>query len=240
MKWSIIIFCYNEAGNLKNTVTRCHQLVSSISTAFEVLIVNDGSTDHTQQVCNELALIYPEVKIITHSINLGIGPALKTGYHNARFDYVCAIPGDGQFDPVELKGVKPFDVNTFYSFYRQKNDYNLYRKALTFTNKYYNQLLLGISLYDVNWIKVYRKEQLVFTNIQLNSSILESEICAKLIKAGCIPIQLPSVYRARLEGEPKGGSWKTLRAAIVETWPLFRAVRKFKIQIGELNKAVSA
>jgi glycosyltransferase involved in cell wall biosynthesis len=239
LNWSIIIFCYNEAGSLADTVTRCHDFLRLSASAFEIIIVNDGSIDKTRHVCDALTETYNSVKVINHATNLGIGAALKTGYRKARFQYVCAVPGDGQFDPRELTLVKPFELDVFYSFYRKKNDYNLYRKGLTVFNKLYNRLLLGINLQDVNWIKVYRREQLNFVDIQLNSSILESEICAKLIKSGSVAIEIPSVYQKRTSGEPKGGSWKTLKKAISETWLLFWAVKNFKTQIREVAGTVS-
>ncbi len=227
MRWSLIIFCYNEGGNLADTASRCVSFLQQAATEFEVIIVNDGSTDNTAQVCAAMEVKYSGVKVIHHATNMGIGMALQTGYQSAAYDYVCAVPGDGQFDPFELAIVKPFGADTFYSFYRPKIDYNMYRKSLTVVNRLYNRFLLGIEMRDVNWIKVYRREQLLFADIQLNSSILESEICAKLIKCGARVTEIASVYKKRVAGEPKGGSWKTLKKAAGETWLLYRTVKKF-------------
>ncbi len=201
-----------------------------MATAFEIIVVDDGSTDDTQSVLRSLSATIP-MQIITHPVNKGIGIALRTGYKAAGMEYVCAIPGDGQFDVKELLQVRPFAIGTFYSFFRPETDYNLYRKFLSSANKRFNQVLLGIRLRDVNWIKVYRKDQLNFTDLRTGSSIVESEICAKLIKAGCQPVELPSVYHKRQGGISKGGSWTTLRRVLRELILLTRIVHSFHTKL---------
>jgi glycosyltransferase involved in cell wall biosynthesis len=228
LSFSIIIFCYNEQENISSVFDEVLSFLRSQSTDFEIIIVNDGSTDNTAVVCEQLKNTYSFVKLITHSANLGIGMALSNGYRHATKEYVCAIPGDGQFRVNELLQLKPFDASTYYSFYRTETNYNIYRKVLTWLNRLFNQHFLGLYLRDVNWIKVYRKEQIDRCKIELTSSLVESEICAKLYKLGVRPTEIPSSYLPRNGGVPKGGNWKTLRKAIIETIPLWWVVTKFK------------
>jgi len=198
------------------------------NSSSEVIIVNDGSTDSTAAICEELAVRYPAIKLIHHPVNKGIGSALKSGYLIAAREYVCAIPGDGQFDINELKQITPFDNSRYYSFYRKRTNYNLYRRTLTWLNRIFNQHVLGIYLRDVNWVKVYRNEQLKMVNFELGSSLIESEICAKLYKCGILPVEIPSRYLHRNTGSAKGGSWKTLRMAIRDTLKLWYIILSFK------------
>jgi hypothetical protein len=86
--------------------------------------------------------------------------------------------------------------------------------------------VLGISLRDVNWIKVYSKEQIEFASPQLTSSILESEICAKLMRAGAMAIELPSIYHPRVAGKPKGGGLRTVIKALKEIYMLYKVTRE--------------
>jgi glycosyltransferase involved in cell wall biosynthesis len=225
---SIIIFCYNEAVTIGQLVKQCFEIAPQLSEAFEIIVVDDASEDATPAILEQLLKTNTGLKVITHPVNQGIGGALRTGYATATKEYVCAIPGDGQFDPHELLQIRPFGVNFFYSFYRPKTGYNMYRSFLTVSNKMFNLFFLGMRLKDVNWIKVYRKSQLDYVDIQMKSSIVESEICAKLIKSGCRPIELPSVYYERKGGEPKGGNWKTLRKLMMEMFSLAWVVYKFR------------
>ena len=223
MTISIIIFCYNERDNVGQVISSSVELANKLSTAYEIIVVDDGSTDGSQEMLEQCS----SIKYIPHKKNKGIGAALRMGYQAASLEYVCAVPGDGQFDLSELLAIRPFECNRFYSFYRLVTTYGIYRKALTKINKWFNKFILGIDLKDVNWIKVYRKEQLDFVNPELHSSIVESEICCKLIKSGSLPIELPSVYHERKNGQAKGGKWFTLVKAIKEIFSLYIVTRRF-------------
>jgi glycosyltransferase involved in cell wall biosynthesis len=229
MEVSIIIFCYNEAQSVATVVGRTisSMAASNIITDYEIIVVNDGSTDGTFEIIESIARSNQKVRCIHHARNMGIGMALRSGYEAASLDYVCAIPGDGQFDTAELAGIKPFDNKVFYSFFREETKYGPYRCMLTLFNKTFNTVFLGLHIRDVNWIKVYRKEQLLFADPQMKSSLIESEISAKLIKAGARCIELPSIYQPRRFDEEKGGSWKTLKKALSEMWWLYFVVGAF-------------
>jgi hypothetical protein len=73
-------------------------------------------------------------------------------------------------------------------------------------------------LQDVNWVKVYKRIHLQEMRLVLRTSLVESEICAKLIRAGIKPIEIPSVYLKRLSGESKATGLKPLVRAGLETF----------------------
>lgn len=229
MNLSIIIFGYNEKGTLQSVVNGAIHFLQSFANQYEVIIVDDGSTDGSLLIAEQLKNENPQtIKVIAHRTNKGIGMALRTGYSAASKEYVCAIPADGQFEIELLKLVEPFSNNTYYSFYRKKTRYSFYREALSTSNRLLNQHILGIFLRDVNWIKVYRLTQLQKVKPQLTSSIIESEICAKLYKCGALPVEIPSNYLQRTYGVSKGGGIKTILRALSETGKLFWAVSRFQ------------
>jgi glycosyltransferase involved in cell wall biosynthesis len=211
MEWSVIVFCYNEAPSIRRVVSQAVALLEDRGADYEIILVNDGSTDDTAAVCRELSAQYPFFRSIA-----------------AKKKYICAIPGDGQFNIELLREIPPFEENVFYSFYRKKTNYNYYRSVLTWGNRTFNSLLLGVNLRDVNWIKVYTRDQLALASLKLSSSLIETEICAKLIHLNIKPIELQSDYLARSSGTPKGGSLKTLLQALKETIKLVGEVKKFK------------
>lgn len=98
MKKLIIIPAYNEESNIEKTVTA----IQENAQGFDYVIINDCSTDHTRQICEDKGY-----NIVNLPINLGIGGAVQTGYKYAlRHDYDVAVQvdGDGQHDP-EFLGV---------------------------------------------------------------------------------------------------------------------------------------
>jgi glycosyltransferase involved in cell wall biosynthesis len=221
MNWSIVIFAFNEGDNLAGTIGRCAEFLTAHAENFEMILVDDGSTDSTREVCQRLRGEHGTLRVIRQPVNMGIGHALRTGYETAHYEYVCAIPGDGQFDPSELAAVPPFGPMEFYSFYRGEQNYTPYRQLLSNMNRWLNRLLLGLRMKDVNWIKVYRSEQLRLAAPRLTSSVIESEICGRLVQVGVQPVELPSVYYERAHGEAKGGRWKTVRQVLAEVPRLY-------------------
>lgn len=227
MNISVIIFSYNEDRNIASVIKKTDTFLSSFSSEYEIIVVDDGSTDSTKEILHDY-INNSKITIYTHAKNIGIGEALQTGYNVAKLEYVCAIPGDGQFDINELENVKPFDNSVYYSFYRTITNYNLYRSILTWFNRLFNQHVLGIYIRDVNWVKVYRLDQLKIVKPVLRSSLVESEICSKFYKIGVMPIEIPSKYLTRQFGIAKGGNWKTLSKAISDVWKLYWIVKNFK------------
>lgn len=228
MRFSIIIFCFNEVGNLRKVVADVLEILARMASQYEVILVNDGSTDGTDALCNELAARHECIRAVHHPTNMGIGEALRTGYREAGHDYICAIPGDGQFRITDLLQLSPFDPDRFVAYYRHDTGYNNYRRTLTWLNRAFNQHALGVFLRDVNWVKVYRREHLEMTRPELRSSLIETEITAKLAKCNVYPLEIPTTYLQRDYGSAKGGSWRTLRKAIAEIFSLWRLLSRFR------------
>jgi dolichol-phosphate mannosyltransferase len=228
--WSIPIFSYNEGENLPKLLPKIWETMQHTSLPWEVILVDDGSKDNTENIAKEYAQ-HSNFRYIKHPTNYGIGRTLKDGYEAAQYSNVCAVPGDGQFDMNELipylKNGIP--VKGFVSFYRIENtQYSLFRNILSLFNKKVNQLLFGFSLRDVNWIKIYPNEQVKKFNLEINSSLVESEICIKLVKSGYKPIEVTSKYLPRLAGVSKGASFKIVRQAILDLITLFNVIQRFK------------
>ncbi len=206
--------CYNELGSLEKTVSAIDSFLSTRSKNFEILIVDDGSTDGSKDLCAKLTLNNSNIKVIYHPINAGIGETLRDIHFNASKKWVANVPADGQFDVTMLDGVE-LQENQFVCYFRKENlVYNTRRNYLSFLNKAVNKYLLGISVLDINWVKIYPTSFFKKQKITLRSSLVESENVFFLLKHQYEMIELPSKYLPREAGASKGASFKVIKKAI--------------------------
>jgi glycosyltransferase involved in cell wall biosynthesis len=227
--WSIIIFLYNEQGNVERAIQGVEEVMHAIAPGnFEIIVVNDGSTDQSEEIILKTIQDKAYFNYQKHESNKGIGISLRRGYALAKNEHVCAVPGDCQFNFKELMLCPSFNEKQFVSFYRRRTGYNLYRMFLNHFNRFVNRLFLGLKMNDVNWIKVYKKSQLDHLNLEVESSLVESEICAKLFIRDINCIEMESEYLDRLQDESKGGALKTVKQAASDLVKLIRVINKFK------------
>ncbi len=228
--WSLIVFGLNEAQTLPSVVEACLSLRSSWpGQDLEIIIVNDGSTDATPTVAAQLASQHKEVRVVTHATNKGIGEALRSGYAAANNDWVCAVPADGQFDIGELKPFGSLPTLTFLSLYRAENPhYNWFRKLLSRVNRSLNRMGAGITLRDVNWIKVYPLEGLRQLQLECRTLLVESEICGKLLAMGYAVKEVPSKYLPRTQGTTHVTRLPLLLHTLGESLRMIRSIRRFR------------
>ncbi len=206
--------CYNEVDSLEKTVSAINLFLASRSNNFEILIVDDGSTDGSKELCAKLTDNNSNIKIIYHSVNLGIGETLRDIHFNASKNWVANVPADGQFDINMFEGLE-LQNNQFVCYFRKENlVYNTRRNYLSFLNKAVNKYFLGISVLDINWVKIYPTSFFKKQKITLRSSLVESENVFFLLKHNYEMIELPSKYLPREAGSSKGASLKVIKKAI--------------------------
>lgn len=102
LQLSVILPAYNESANLKELVPDLLGILASFSEAFEVLVVDDGSTDGTADLIRDLGRSDPSVRLIRLRRNRGKSAALKVGLERARGDIIVLMDADGQDDPKEM------------------------------------------------------------------------------------------------------------------------------------------
>jgi glycosyltransferase involved in cell wall biosynthesis len=93
---------YNDWATIASQVVLLARVLRELSDDWEVIVVDDGSADHTAEVLRELQKLVPELRIVTHERNRGYGGALRSGFEAARKDWIFYTDGDAQYDVAEL------------------------------------------------------------------------------------------------------------------------------------------
>ncbi|MBS3965193.1 MAG: glycosyltransferase family 2 protein [Methylomonas sp.] len=101
MSVSVVVPVHNEAGNVEDLMAEIHQALVGQST-YEMIFVDDGSTDDTLPILKQNLPTYPALRILTHRQACGQSRAIHTGVVAARFDWVATLDGDGQNDPTDI------------------------------------------------------------------------------------------------------------------------------------------
>ncbi|HUV67520.1 MAG TPA: glycosyltransferase family 2 protein, partial [Sedimentisphaerales bacterium] len=120
---SVFFPCYNEQGNVGRTVENALRVMEKLDADFEIVIVDDGSSDDTGRIADEIAGRDNRVKVVHHERNLGYGAALQSGFAAATKDLVFYTDGDGQFDMNEMPPLLPlmerWDIVSCYRLNRR-------------------------------------------------------------------------------------------------------------------------
>ena len=183
-KLSISAFfpAYNDAGTIASMVVTTLLTLRELSDDYEVLVINDGSKDHTAQVLDELARVYPnEVRIIHHPQNRGYGGALRSGFANASKEWIFYTDGDAQYDPREIKLLAALvrdDIDFVNGWKLERHD-PLHRIVIGRLYQYIVKLSFSLRLKDVDCdFRLMRRR--VFDRVALESE--SGVICVELMK----------------------------------------------------------
>ncbi|HET7041769.1 MAG TPA: glycosyltransferase family 2 protein, partial [Gemmatimonadales bacterium] len=155
---SVLIPAKDEAENLPELVRQCEAALGPAGFGFEVIIIDDGSTDDSERVLTALMAAHPWLRSVRHRRQRGIADALRSGGLEARGDVLVFYPGDLQYLPEDIpRLVAPIlsgeaDIVT-------GTKQGKYEKA--FVSTVYNTLcrwLFGVRVTDLNSVKAYRRE----------------------------------------------------------------------------------
>jgi len=202
--FSISVFfpVYNDEKTIPKLISTIVPILKRVSNDYEIILVNDCSTDNSGKVIERLAKKYKKIKVIHHKQNKGYGGALKTGFSNAKKEWVFYTDGDGQYDVRELKKIIPLmDHADVVNGYKIKRSDSYSRKFFGALYKYLVNFLFGLRMKDVDCDFRLMKRK-VFNGIKLesNSGFMVAEMMSKIQKNGFKIKEVPVHHYSRLEG----------------------------------------
>jgi glycosyltransferase involved in cell wall biosynthesis len=205
---TIVMPAYNEAETIREIVAA---VLAVPIASRELVIVDDGSKDGTRDILsNEIAKL-DGVRVILHEKNQGKGAALRTGFREARGDYVCVQDADMEYDPREIpRLLEPLILDLADVVYGSRFLGGPHR-VLYYWHSVGNQLLTTASniVTDLNLTdmetcyKAFRRSVIAQVDIQEDRFGFEPEVTAKVARLGARVYEVPISYRGRTYAQGK-------------------------------------
>ena len=226
---SVFYPCYNDAGTIGKMVDDAFEILPSIASDYEVIVINDASTDNSRQILTELENRYPSpiFRVIDHSTNRDYGGALQSGFSNCKKDFVFYTDGDAQYDVKEIVKLIPLMKDGIGLVTGHKSERNdaWYRWLIGILYRKIVRICFSLSVTDVDCdFRLIRRS--VLHNVQLETT--SGAICIELLKKIQISdfriIQVTVSHFSRTYGESQcfkpAKIWKMLKAIPVLWWKL--------------------
>jgi len=216
---TVAVMAYNEAASLTVVVD---EILASLARlppgAHEVLIIDDGSNDGTDALADNIARMQPSVRVLHHKPNLGLGGVYRTGFTQARGDYLSFFPADGQF-PAQI-------IETFYASmpqqdlilgYIPRDDAGLVAKSLSLAEKILYRGLFGPM---PRFQGVFMLRRSLLDEITLHTTGrgwgVVMEMVLKIHRGGYRVISTLTPFRPRMAGNSKVNNLRSIWANLVQ------------------------
>lgn len=204
---TVAIPAFNEEETLEKVANEAISAMKKITSDYELLLVNDGSTDQTAQIMEKLAQKDRHIKIIHHQKNQGFSGAITTCLKNGSKDLIFLGPADGQFAFSKLvdfvKAIEGYDVVLGY---RIKNAEPIYRQIQSKVYHLLARIFFGINFKEITTVTLWRKKALDELEVRVDprSNTALIDFTYQAIQKGYKFNHIPIVWHRRLGGKAKG------------------------------------
>ena len=226
---SLVLPMYNEKDYLVKTVQTAGSILGGMTDNYEIIIVDDASTDGSGTMADSLACLNNRIKVIHHGRNRKLGGALKTGFYKAVKDIIVYTDIDLPFDLSRLKDlillVNEFDI---IKGYRSGKRESLLR---SFYSKAYNLLInfvFHVKFRDINFsLKIFKRSALNELELKSEGSFIDAEFMVKAANLGYSIKEVELEYTPRTYGISRLSSPGVIFKIIYEMLKLFPEVRGY-------------
>lgn len=219
---SIFFPFWNEEANITDVVTKAKKVADQVAEKWEILMIDDGSTDKTLEIAKTLVKDDKRMRIISHQPNRGYGASLKEGFSNSKYEYIVFTDGDGQFDFSEItKFIAPIQHADMVIGYRKKRrDHKIFKRLLLMNLlKIWDYFLFGFYFKDIDCgFKMFTKHALMqLMPLRSEGAMVTTEILAKATRKKLTIEQVGVEHYHRKHGTETGSNMAVVIRAIVES-----------------------
>jgi glycosyltransferase involved in cell wall biosynthesis len=221
---SIVIPVFNEGENVRELVARIDAAMTPTARPFELILVDDGSTDDSRAVLEELGRDRSWLRPLLLIRNYGQSTALQAGFDHARGELVVTLDGDLQNEPAEIPRLlelldRDRSIDVISGWRKQRQDRTWSRKVPSWIANRLISAVTGVRLHDYGCaLKVYRRSTLA--NVKLYGE-LHRFIPALAVEAGARLLEVPVLHHPRTRGSSKYGIDRVFRVLLDLLWVTF-------------------
>jgi glycosyltransferase involved in cell wall biosynthesis len=221
---SFVLPAYNEEANVTEAIRRARDVAHRLCSAYEIIVVDDGSTDGTAARIADAAGDHEDVVLLRHPRNRGYGEALRTGFRAAGHELVFFTDSDNQFDLGELELFLPWiDRCDVVCGYRMNRQDRWSRRVIGKSWNYLVRALFYVPVRDIDCaFKLFQRKVFEDLDIESVGAMVNTELMVKLGRSGAGVVEIGVTHYPRTAGTARGASVKVVTRAFLELARMYR------------------
>lgn len=229
---SIFFPFWNEEENIESVVKKGIDVANRVASRWEIIIVDDGSSDNTLQKARKLADLDKRISVVSHIPNRGYGAALKEGLSHSKYKYVVFTDGDGQFDFSEVTEfvgyIEKFDMVIGY---RKKRQDNHIRHILMYLLKIWDFVFFTFYFKDIDCgFKMFKKTTIdQIMPLRSEGAMITTEILAKAKRKKLKIKEVKVNHYPREHGAQSGANIQVVVRAVLESLILWLDIHNGRV-----------
>lgn len=236
---SVVVPVKNEQDNIERLIREIVAALSTVAT-FEIIYVNDGSTDSTQSRLDELKREFPLLRTIRHRTACGQSRAVTSGVQAARYEWIATLDGDGQNDPADIpvllaalaEPAQPVNLELLAGWRARRNDTFVRRLSSRIANGVRSRMLKDNTPDTGCGLKLFARESFLALP---NFDHMHRFLPALILRNGGAVVSVPVRHRPRDRGTSKYGVHNRLWVGIVDLFGVAWLQRRVRLPVIEAD-----
>lgn len=209
---TVVMPALNEEKNIQAAIHNTLNAMADFNINGELIIINDGSIDKTEELVIDIIKKDGRIKLIKHDTPQGIGASFWDGMDNADGNIIVMLPGDNENDPCEI--FRYYDllehVDIVIPFVFNKETRSLFRNTLSFVYRFIINTTFLVNFNYTNGTVLYRKSSLKELAYRSNGFFFQTDILIRSVKQGYLFAEVPYSLGSRKDGISKAVSFPSL------------------------------
>jgi glycosyltransferase involved in cell wall biosynthesis len=203
---SFIVLAYNEEANIEAAIRTVFRAAHDASlNGFEIVAVNDGSTDGTGAILDKMAAQHPEIRVVVNEVNRGLGASIRRGFEVARCERIMIVAGDNDmsFELMRLL-LRYRDVaDVVLAFPINTEQRTVWRNVLSVLYRLIHVVAFRVFVNYVNAPGIFRTDLVRSLPLRSNRFSIVAEYNVKLLRSGCSYAEVPGFFQNPNHGKAR-------------------------------------